>query len=168
MNTSKSIILTIISLIAIAIVIFVSQLLLSKHRTKASSEGKLNVSFAIKFVSVFIAFSIIMANAIKILGEAVDNIFKSKPQNVMSEIIQVGSLYIGLSTLWFLVWYYISAFLGIAILGNRNEVNEIESDHYSYFLIKGGILLGLVICLSIVFEILLRSFLPNVELPFYH
>ena len=45
---------------------------------------------------------------------------------------------------------------------------EMESDNYSYFLIKGILLIGLILSFMPVYEIILSAFIPSVQIPFYH
>lgn len=168
MNTSKTVTLTIIATIAIIIILLVIQLLLRKLKMKAEQEGRLNNSFGVWFATLFIAGIITMGRTIAILGEAIDNIYKNISTNVVREIAKVASLFIGLSAFWFIVWYFVASLLSVTILGNRKDQNEIEADNVSYFLIKGVLIIGFISCLLPVLEIILRTFMPNVQIPFYH
>jgi hypothetical protein len=99
---------------------------------------------------------------------ALDNIYKNILDNLYGQLIETTSLFIGLSAVWFLILYFISNLLSVTIVGKRKNMNEIESDNVSYFLIKGILIIGFVFCLSPVFEIILRRFIPSIEIPFYH
>ena len=103
-----------------------------------------------------------------LLSEAIDNIYKMNATNAFIETSKTASLFIGLSAVWFLICYFIANLLSTVITGNRNAVNEMEADSYAYFLIKGALVIGFILCLSPIFETLLRAFMPNVQLPFYH
>ena len=168
MNTSKTIALIIAGLIAIAIVLLIIQLLLKKLKQKSELDGKLKLSYGIWFATLFIAAVLVTVKTMTILSEAIDNIYKMNATNAIVETSKAASLFIGLSAVWFLVWYFIANLLSTLITGNRNEVNEMEADNYAYFLIKGVLIIGFILCLSPIFETLLRAFMPSVQLPFYH
>ena len=74
----------------------------------------------------------------------------------------------GLGVVWFVVWFYIANLLAVIIVGKRIDSNEMEADNRSYFLIKGFLVIGFMLCLLPIFETLLRVFMPSVEIPFYH
>jgi hypothetical protein len=168
MNTSKTVTLTIFGIVAIVIILLMIQLLLRKLKMKSDQEGRLKNSYGVWFATLFIAATIIMGRTISILGEAFDNIYKNVSTNIMGEVTKTASLFIGLSAFWFVVWYFVANLLSVTILGNRKDQNEIEADNVSYFLIKGILIIGFILCLLPVFEIMLRTFMPNVQIPFFH
>ena len=168
MNTSKTVTLTIFGIVAIVIILLMIQLLLRKLKMKSDQEGRLKNSYGVWFATLFIAATIIMGRTISILGEAFDNIYKNVSTNIMGEVAKTASLFIGLSAFWFVVWYFVANLLSVTILGNRKDQNEIEADNVSYFLIKGILIIGFILCLLPVFEIMLRTFMPNVQIPFFH
>lgn len=165
---SKTITLTISAIIAVAIMLFIIQLLLRKLKPNSEFESKLKISYVAWFSSLFIAASIVTEETIKLLSMALDNIYKNILDNLYGQLIETTSLFIGLSAVWFLILYFISNLLSVTIVGKRKNMNEIESDNVSYFLIKGILIIGFVFCLSPVFEIILRRFIPSIEIPFYH
>ena len=168
MNISKTITLAIAGLVAIAIVLLIIQLLLKKLKLKSEIDGRLKLSYAIWFVTLFIAASIVNSKTISILSEAMDNIYKMNPPNILGESIKAISLFIGLGAVWFVIGVYIANLLVVIIVGKRRDSNEMEADNCSYFLIKGFLVIGFVLCLLPTFEILLRTFITSVQLPFYH
>lgn len=168
MNTSKTIALTISAIIAVAIMLFIIQLLLRKLKPKSEQEDKLNTSYGIWFSSLFIGASIVIGEAISLLSIALDNIYKNTSQNLLIEIVKTTSLFIGISVLWFLLWYFMSNLLSVTIVGKRKSQNEVEVNNISYFLIKGILIIGFIFCLSSVFEIILRNLIPSIQIPFYH
>jgi hypothetical protein len=168
MNTSKTTALIITGLITIAIVLFIIQLLLRKLRRRSELNNKLKLSYGIWFSALFIAAVLVTAKSIVVLVESIDNVYKINFINPVAEIAKATSLFTGLSAVWFLIWYFIANLLSVLITGNRNEVNEMEADNYVYFLIKGILFIGYILCLLPIFETLLRAFMPSVELPFYH
>jgi hypothetical protein len=168
MNTSKTFILTIAVLIALAILIMILQLLFRKVKNKNSEEGKLKLSYGVWFATLFLSGSLIMAKVISIFSETIDNIYKISTANNLLESFKMGSLFIGLGIVWLLLWYFIVNILSILVVGKRNEVKEIETDNFSYFIVRGILLIGFTVCLLPVFENILRAFMPNVQIPFYH
>jgi hypothetical protein len=168
MNISKSITLTIIGIIAFVIMLLLIQILLMKLKQKSQKDGRYNNAFGIWFTTLFFAASILMNKTITILSEAIDNIYKNVSGNIFSEIAKTASLFIGLSALWFSMWYFIANLMSASIFNVRKDIHEIENNNLSYFLIKGILVIGFTLCLLPVFEIILRTFVPNVQIPFYH
>jgi hypothetical protein len=168
MNTSKTIALTISAIIAIVIMLFIIQLLIRKLKPKSEQDGKLKSSYGVWFACLFMGALIVTGETINLLSIAFDNIYKNTPNNLFGQIVKTASLFIGLSALWFLLWYVISNLLSVTIVGKRKNENEIEANNVSYFLIKGILIIGFIFCLSSVFEIILRNFMPSIQIPFYH
>lgn len=168
MDTTKTIILSIAALIALAIIVLIIRVLLRKAKNKNAEDGRIKLSWWIWFAGLFLSGSLITAKAISIFSEAVDNIYKINSTKAILESFKTGSLFIGLSIVWLLLWYFIVNTLSVLITGKRNEANEIDSDNYSFFLVRGILLIGFTICLLPVFEIILRAFIPSVQIPFYH
>ena len=168
MNPSKAVTLTIAGIVAVVIIILTIQMLLRKIKTKSEHEGRLKKSYGVWFATLFIAATITMERSIMILGEALDNIYKNISTNIIGEVTKTASLFIGLSAVWFLIWYFVANLLSVTILGTRKDITETEVDNVTYFLIKGALVIGIILCLLPVLEILLRNFMPNVQIPFYH
>ncbi len=168
MNTSKTIILAISGFITIGIFLLIIQILSKVLKIKADDNGKLKNSYAIWFASLFISASIIISKIMMVLNEAIDNIYKINISNLYVESVKLTSIFIGLGIIWFLIWYYISKFLIIMITGKRIDAIEMEADNMAYFLIQGVSFFVFVFCFLPIFEIILRMFMPNIGLPFYH
>ena len=167
MNT-KLVILLIASLAALSVMIFIIQFLIRKIKNKVATEGKLNISFGILFTTLFLAVAIITSKSIALFAEAVDNIIKISPEKLIAESAKTGLLFIGLTALWFIIWYLTIRILSVYITGKRSDEKEFESDNYSYFLIRGAMMIGFNLCMLPVFEIIVRSFMPTMQMPFYH
>lgn len=168
MNTTKTIILCIAAFIALTIIILIIQVLFRKVKNKNTEDGRIKLSIGIWFASLFLSGSFITVKAIYIFSEAVDNIFKINPAKAVFESFKTGSLFIGLSIVYFLFLYLMVNTLSILIIEKRNDTNEINNNNYSYFLIKGILLIGFTICILPVFEIILRALIPSIQIPFYH
>lgn len=168
MNTSKTAILTIAVLISLAILILILQLFSRRPKSKNSEDGKLKLSYGLWFATLFLSGSLIMAKVIAVFSETIANVYKINPSNRIFESFKMGSLFIGLGIAWLLLWYFIVNILSIIVMGKRNEMKEIETDNYAYFLVRGVLLIGFTICLLPVFEIIIRAFMPSVQIPFYH
>ncbi len=85
-----------------------------------------------------------------------------------TEIAKIASLYIGLSVIWFLLWYLVSKVFVTIILGIQKEQEEMSLNNVYFFLIKGLIINVFIVSLSPVLEIIFRMVMPNIQLPFYH
>lgn len=167
MDTTKIITLTVIGIIAIAISLTITQLFLRKAKSKLENEEKINLAYGILFLGWVISFSLLNVKSISIMSEYVDTIYKTNSANHLADISKTSVLFIGLTNFWLILWYLVTKAFSILIAGKRTDVNEIENNHYTYFLMKGVVFIGFVYCLMPVFEMLLRTFLPTIEIPYY-
>lgn len=101
------------------------------------------------------------------MSEYIDTVYKTNSANHLAEIAKTSVLFIGLTNVWLILWYFITQAFSLLIAGKRTDVNEIENNHYTYFLMKGIVFIGFIYCLMPVFEMLLRTFLPTIEIPYY-
>jgi len=168
MGASKSIVLSLAVLVALATTIMLIKVLLRKAKNKNSEDGRIKLSFGIWSTTLFLSCSLIITKAISLLSMAVDNIYKIAPAKIIPESFKEGSLFIGLSLTWLLLWYYIVNILSVLVTGKRSEAREVDTDNYVFFLISGILLIGFIICLLPAFEIILRVFIPSVDMSFYH
>lgn len=167
MDTTKMITLTVIGIIAISISLTVTQLFLRKAKIKSENEGELNLAFGILFLGWVISFSLLNLKATSIMNEYIDMVYKSNSSNHLADIAKTSVLFIGLTNVWLILWYFITQAFSLLSAGKRTDVNEIENNHYPYFLIKGILFISFIYCTMPVFEMLLRIFLPTIEIPFY-
>lgn len=161
----------ILSLSIIGILIFIISLTLIKFilkKSKITAEKKLTLSYSIWIVCLLISFSIIDIKTINVFGETLDIIYKTNLPNPIFEIIRSGAVFTAISCIWFWISYIFNNYITILLLGKRKNSNEMDNDNYLYFLVKGIALISFVSCLFIVFEGLLRTFVPNINTPFYH
>lgn len=167
MDTTKTITLTCVGIIAFAISLTVTQLLIRKEKTKSESEGKFLLAYGFLFSSWVIAFSLLNFKTISVLNEFADTVYKVNTVNPLVEIIKTSVLFIGLTNAWLVLWYFIMKALSLLFTGKRNDVNEIENNNYVYFLMKGVVFIGFIYALMPLFESVLRTFFPEIEIPYY-
>jgi len=168
MNTIKIIILTVTGIVVVAIMLLVIQLLLRKVKLKSETDFKIKSSYGIWFASLFIAATVLTLKTVSYLSEAIDNIYKIASLNRTTEILKIISLYIGLSVIWFFLCYIVAKVFSAIIVGVKNEQEEMGLDNVHYFLIRGITTIGLTFSLSTILEIILRIFMPNIQIPLYH
>lgn len=167
MDITKTITLTSIGIIAFAISLTITQLLIRKEKSKSERDGKILLAYGFLFSSWVICFSLLNFKTLSILNEIVDTIYKVNTLNPLIEIIKTSILFIGLTNTWLILWYYTTKTFSVLFTGKRNDVNEVESDNYVYFVLKGIVFIGFVYSLMPIFEMILRTFFPNIELPYY-
>lgn len=167
MDITRTITLTGVGIIAFAISLTVTQLLIRKEKSKSENDGEILLAYGILFSSWVISFSILNFKTLSVLNEFVDTIYKVNTGNPLLEIVKTSVLFIGLTNTWLILWYYITKALSLLFTGKRNDTNEIENNNYVYFILKGIVFVGFVYSLMPVFEGILRSFFPNIEIPFY-
>lgn len=167
MDITKTITLTSVGIIAFAISLTVTQLFIRKEKSKSENEGKILLAYGILFSSWVISFAMLNLKTLSVLNEFADTVYKVSTENPLLEIIKTSVLFIGLSNTWLILWYYITKALSLLFTEKRNDANEIESNNYVYFILKGIVFIGFVYTLMPVFESVLRTFFPNIEIPFY-
>lgn len=167
MNIHKLFTPPITILISFTLLLFIIHLLLKHFKAKIDEEGKIKISYGIWFAALFLSGSNIITSIVAIGLEATDNIYKMQPTGIIMELIRATACIIGLGFVWFLIWYFIVKFL-IKMVYKTDDEQEMANDNYTYFLMKGVVLLGTIFSLSAIFELMLRMTIPTIDLPFYH
>ena len=167
MEPKKIITLAVFCIIAISILLTVTQLFLRKAKSKSENEGKINLAFSILFLGWVICFSLLNFKSISIMSEYVDAVYKISSNNYLADIANTSVLFIGITNVWLILLYFITQSFSLLIAGKRTDSNEIANNHYTYFLMKGIVFICFVYCLMPVFELILRTFLPNIDIPYY-
>jgi hypothetical protein len=167
MNTSKIIILSTTVLVILSMILLVGQLLLPKLKTAASGKAPTCAS-GIWFITLFLSGAFLTSRTVPIFSEAIDNTYKINLAYSFFTIFKTGSMLIGISLSWLIIWYFLSNTLSVIITGKKNALQEAESNNTTFFLIRGAIMAGFTVCLLPVFELILRTFIPHINTPFYH
>lgn len=167
METTRTITLACVGIIAFAISLTITQILIRKGKSKSEIEGKFNLAYGILFSCWVISFSILNFKMLSALTEFSDTVYKVSTENPFGEIAKTSVLFIGLTNSWLILWYYVTKALSVLFSGNRNDTNEIENNNYVYFVLKGVVFISLIYSLMPVFENLLRTFYPEIQIPFY-
>jgi hypothetical protein len=162
-----STLITLAGILSFVISMTLMQLLIRREKAKSEVEGKIVMAYGLLFSSWVIGFSLLNFKTISILYEFADTIYKVNTSDPLTELIKTAILFLGLANFWVIIWYYITKALMVLFTGKRNYVKEIENNNYVYFLLKGIVFVGLVYSLMPIFEIVLRVFFPNLEVPFY-
>ncbi|MCY1508113.1 hypothetical protein D9M68_424130 [compost metagenome] len=167
MDTIKITMMAIIGIVAIAISLIVTQLFLRLAKSKSEKEGKINLAYSVLFSTWLIAFSFPYTSALSILNEYIDTVYKANLVSPLENIIKATVFFIGLTNTWVIIWHFITKVFSVLFVGKRNDINEIECNHFTYFLMRGVVLISFISCLMPVFETILRGFLPNILIPYY-
>ena len=168
MLAQKTISLIIIIVIGIAVNLTIIKLLLSKLYKNVDDNTFNKSSFFFFFASLFISSSIVFSKSLYAANEAIDTILKLRLPNTFFEIVKVNAVYFGLNILWLLVLYLISIPLTSIVMSNRIQKTEMDNNNYSFFLLKGLILLGLIIISLSLQESILKVFMPSISTPIFH
>ncbi len=167
METTRTIILACVGVIAFAISLTITQILIRKEKLKSEIEGKINLAYGVLFSCWVISFSILNFKMLSVLTEVSDTVYKVSTGNSLIEIAKTSVLFIGLTNFWLILWFYITKVLSVLFSGNRIDTNEVENNNYVYFILKGVVFISLIYSLLPVFENLLRTFIPEIQIPFY-
>ncbi len=168
MNSIKLITLVISVIFSFLLLVFIVYFLTKKFKSKLNNNGKLKISFGIWYAGLFLCGANIISTVINTLSELIDNLVKINPPNFNLQLIKSISLIIGIGFTWFILWFFVVKFLISSIRLKIDEHQEMEDDNFSYFIIKAAMLLGVIFSLSFLLSLVLRTFIPNVEIPFYH
>lgn len=166
MNTSNLIITSIIGIIAIALFVLAVQFLSKK--LNYDEEGKLKTAFAVWVGFTITSFALLLSSSLKAISNAIEVILGAEKTENTLTIIENVALFIGFTFVWFVVAFFITQFITAILLGKRTDSIEIDRNNYSYFIIKGIILLAFTFSFLSVFENFLRMFSPVLDTPFYH
>ena len=96
MDITKTITLTSVGIIAFAISLTISQLLIRKEKSKSEREGKILLAYGFLFSSWVICFSLLNFKTFSIFNEIVYTVYKVNTLNPLIEIIKTSILFIGL------------------------------------------------------------------------
>src|SRR5690606_20460757 len=109
----KMITLTSVGIVAFAISLTITQLLIRKEKSKSESEGKILLAYGILFSSWVICFSMLNFKTLSVFNEFTDTIYKVNTVNPLTEIAKTSVLFIGLTNTWLILWYYITKALSV-------------------------------------------------------
>lgn len=167
MNTTKIMILSVAVLVMLSMILFLAQFLLNRGRA-APEDKKPGLATSIWLMTLFLSGIPLTSRTINVFSEAIDNIYKINPSDALSNIFKTGSLLTGIAILWLLIWYLLSNSLSMVVTQKKNARQEAEAGNYMFFIIRGIISIGFIICLLPAFEMILRTFMPHIDVPFYH
>lgn len=169
MNKQSIFFSIITAIIATALMTILIQFLAKKSSIKVENDNKTNTSYSIWFTSIMITFFIYLKVAIEMVENSIEMIIYSKStENAFIEVIQKISILIGFTFIFTFLSYYIVHNILKLTTGNRIDSIEIQKENYSYFILKGLILIAFVFSLITIFEHFLKWFMPTIETPFYH
>ena len=168
MEYLKLIILLVYVVFATCIAILLINLLTSRIKPKSIIEGKINLSYGIWFVSLFLSLAVLLYSSFEQLQTVIDVLMISSEQSFWLPVLKASSLHLGFALVTFVIWYYVVGLLATVVLSNRKDKFEAESDHYVYFLIKGTLLFSSIWLLLQPLKTVLTYFMPAVELPLFH
>jgi hypothetical protein len=167
MDTNKILILSVLGILALATSLTITQIFLRKVKSVSEFEGKIKPSYAILFLTWMSGFTMLNTKIMTVMSENIDTISKTNATNPLPEIAKIASIFIGLGSTWLIILHYTTIAFSALFAGRRNELREVENNHFAYFLMRGLVFLGFAYSLLPAFEIMLRNFLPTFDLPFY-
>ena len=169
MNKQSLFFTCLVAVVATALMIMAIQFITKKLNIKPETEEKINTSYAIWLMSIFIAFFMFLKIALEQTENTIEVIIYSKTiDNTFIEVMQRIAIFTGFTFFFtFLSYYIVNAIFKLS-MGSRIDSYEIEKNNIGYFIIKGLVLILFVLSLITIFEHFLRWFAPEVDTPFYH
>ena len=168
MKIESSIIVIISGIFAFALALLTIQFFVKELRKKATSNNTLNLSFGLWFGSLLLSITLLLSKALEVMNDEIDVLIAFPKEGIYLEIFKAGSIFIGLTFLWFVISFYIIKVFSRLIFSSSIDEIEIEQNNSSYFLIKGFVFITFIIVLLPIFESLLRGFILSVDTPIYH
>lgn len=168
MNSIKLITIAVTVILSFSLLTLILYLLTRKFKSKLNSDGKLKISFALWYAAIFISGTSTIFEIINAVFEVVDNLININPADLTFQLIKSNALIIGVGFLWLLTWFFAIKLLIKMIQFKTDEHQEMEDDNYSYFLIKAAMLIGVIFSMSSLLNLILKTLIPNIEIPFYH
>ncbi len=169
MNKQSIFFSLITAIVATALMTLIIQLLAKKFNFKTEIENKINSSYTIWFTSLMVTFFIFLKVAIEMTENSIEMIiYSNSTENAFIEVMQKISIFIGFTFIFTFLSYYIVHNVLKLTFGSRIDSIEIQKENYSYFVLKGIILIVFVLSTITLFEHFLKWFMPTIETPFYH
>lgn len=168
METTKSIVLSSAGVISFAITLSFILLLNRKEKLVSEHDGKIRLSFGMLMANYIIGFSILNYKMLSVLSELIDSLLKLNSEHMLINVAKSSVMFLGLNICWIIICQILTKTLLKILFNNRDQIKELEANNYVYFLIKGVIFIGLILSLMPVFDDLLRTFFPEIEIPIYH
>jgi len=168
MNSIKLITISSTVTLSFILLLFVIHLLTKGFKSKLNNKGRLKISFAIWYAALFLSGSSIISDIVNAVLEVIDNLININPTNLNVQLIKSGSLIIGVGFVWYFVWYFVVKFSVKVAQFKSDEHQEMEDDNFTYFIVKSAMLIGLIFSLSAILTLILRTLIPNIDMPFYH
>ena len=167
MDATKITTLLILGIVGIGLSLTLMQLIIRKQRQYAEKEGRLTLAYGISVLSWIVAITLLNEQVIGVAGEYLDVTATGKSGVLTTTNLTTLLLFLGVANLWMLLCYGASSLFSLFVTNNRTLYKEVDSDHYSYFVITGGIYVGTLYALMPVLELLLQAFIPTISVPFY-
>ncbi|WP_199140005.1 hypothetical protein [Pedobacter sp. ASV12] len=168
MNSLKPIAIAGTVTLLLMLLLLTAYLLTKRHKSKLNADGKLKRSYAIWYAAIFLSGAKIIAQVLEISIEIIDNLIKIHPAALLLTLCKAIALVSGSAFICFVSCVFITKTFIQLILFKTNENEEMEDDHVGYFIIKSAMLIGMVFSLSDVISLLLRTFIPAIQIPYYH
>ena len=168
MNKQSLFFTFLVAIVSIVIMFQLIHFLAKRKKIKPESGDKLSLAYSIWFCSLIIAFAFHLKIALQQIENSIQFIiYSDEIQNTFLAVVEKISIFIGFCFIATFLAYYIVNFVIKISFNNREESHEIENENYSYFLLKGTVLIVFILISLPVFEHFLMWFLPKVETPFY-
>ena len=168
METNKILLLAVTGIIATLLLLLVIRQLTRKLHPTDEGDAPTPVSYGIWASALVIAGGIILSTALSALGDAVDALYRLNGNNAGFKSVEYAASYTAISVLWLMVWHFIAAYIQPFLLGNRKIKIEAQRNNYTYFLLRGVILIVLVLLVQPLLSLIFHNLVPTVEIPIYH
>lgn len=162
-----------VAAIVILLLLIVIEILYKRYRIIEDPEIKESTSYGLWLSGIIISITIIFCHVFSVLNDGVVIYYNQSTLSVPSispfvQSFKLASILIGLGFAWFFLWYVISFLCSIILLKKKNDIIEMASNNYIYFLIRSLFLISLSSIFLNFFTIILKSFLPTISIPFFH
>lgn len=137
--------------------------------------NKESTTYGIWYAGTIISAGLIFWQSITVSKETIENVYQQSLiiQNTKAELpfwiaMKSAILLLGVSALWFILWYYITIASTKLIVGNKDDREEMLAFNTNYFLVRAGLQISFSLIFLPFLLFILRGFLPQTSVTFYH
>lgn len=168
MNLLKPLAIASTVILSFMLLLLTAYLFTKKHKSRLDEDGKLKRSYALWYAAIFLAGTKVIAQVLDISVEISDIVIKTRPNGLILTLTKAIALVVGSAFMWFVLCVFATQVLIPFVSFKTSESEEMADDHLGYFVIKSAMLIGVVFCSAAVVSLFLKTFVPAIQIPYYH
>ncbi len=168
MNKQSIFFTCIVGIVSTALMLLLLRRQIFKHPNNTPNEVKDSLSQSLWISSLLLTFFIFLKVALELVENAIEVIiYDSTVVHTFWLVMQKISIYIGFVFVFTWSLSVIVDWLLKMLYGKRDTMIELKNNHFSFFIMRGVLIVFLSLSLLPMFQHLLEWFAPVVNTPFY-